>query len=65
MNDMEPSAKLTSFNNENNAYQFYDDPNELCNRLRELTASHATGYSNHAREIEFMIRELRETGYIY
>lgn len=49
---------------ENVAYEFYDDPNELCDRLRLLIASRAAGNSNHAQEINSLIAELRESGYI-
>lgn len=50
--------------NENVAYEFYDDPNELCDRLRLLIASRAAGNTNHAQEINSLIAELRESGYI-
>lgn len=51
--------------NENVAYEFYDDPNELCERLRLLVASRAAGNSNHSQEINSIISELREAGVIY
>lgn len=50
--------------NENVAYEFYDDPNELCDRLRLLIASRSAGNTNHAQEINSLIAELRESGYI-
>lgn len=50
--------------NENVAYVFYDDPNELCDRLRALLASRAAGNMNHVQEINSLIAELRESGYI-
>lgn len=50
--------------NENVAYEFYDNPNELCDRLRFLIASRAAGNTNHAQEINSLIAELRESGYI-
>lgn len=46
--------------NESIAYEFYDDPNELCDRLRLLIASRAAGNSNHIQEINSIISELRE-----
>lgn len=51
--------------NENVAYEFYDDPNELCDRLRLLIASKTAGNTNHMQEINSLIAELRESGYIY
>lgn len=49
---------------DNVAYEYYDDPNELCDRLRLLIASRAAGNTNHAQEINSLIAELRETGYV-
>lgn len=51
--------------NENIAYEFYDNPNELCDRLRLLLASRAAGNSNHSQEINSLIAELRESRYIH
>lgn len=51
--------------NENVVYEFYDDPNELCERLRLLIASRAAGNSNHSQEINSIISELREAGVIF
>lgn len=51
--------------NENVVYEFYDDPNELCERLRLLIASKAAGNSNHSQEINSIISELREAGVIF
>lgn len=45
-------------------HEFYDDPNELCDRLRLLIASRSAGNTNHAQEINSIISELRESGYI-
>lgn len=50
--------------NDNIAYEFYDDPNELCERLRLLLASRAAGNTNHSQEINSIIAELRELGII-
>lgn len=46
-------------------YEYFDDPNELCERLRLLTASRAAGNTNHAQEINSIVEELRELGHIY
>lgn len=51
--------------NENVVYEFYDDPNEICERLRLLVASRAAGNSNHSQEINSIISELREAGVIF
>lgn len=50
--------------NENIGYEYYDDPNELCDRLRLLVASRFAGNSNHSHEINLIIAELRESGYV-
>lgn len=46
-------------------YEYFDDPNELCERLRLLTASRAAGNTNHAQEINSILEELRELGHIH
>lgn len=46
--------------NENIVYEYYDDPNELCDRLRLLISSKSAGNSNHDQEINSIIEELRE-----
>lgn len=50
--------------NQNIVYEYYDDPNELCDRLRLLLASKSAGNSNHDQEINSIIEELRERGII-
>lgn len=45
---------------QNIAYEYYDDPNELVDRLRLLVASKSSGNSNHAQEINSILEELRE-----
>lgn len=47
---------------QNIAYEYYDDPNELCDRLKLLVSSKAAGNSNHDQEINSIIEELRENG---
>lgn len=49
---------------ENIVYEHYDDVNEIVDRLRLLIASRAAGNTNHAQEINSIISELRESGYI-
>lgn len=46
-------------------FVYYDDPNELVDRLRLLIASGLAGNDAHRNEIESIIEELRERGYIY
>lgn len=46
-------------------YEYFDDPNELCDRLRLLTSSRAAGNTNHMQEINSIIEELRELGYVH
>lgn len=45
---------------QNITYEYYDDPNELVDRLRLLMASKSAGNSNHAQEINSILEELRE-----
>lgn len=47
--------KLGTFN-----YTYWDDPNELVDRLRLLVASQAAGHTGHNNEIISIIEELRE-----
>src|SRR5436190_7349915 len=43
---------------------YWDDPNELCDRLRLLVASTETGNTGHGNEIINIIEELKEGGFI-
>lgn len=45
-------------------YEYFDDPNELCDRLRLLLSSKLAGNTNHQQEINSIIEELRELGLI-
>ena len=40
-------------------YIYWNDPNDLVNRLRLLIASRAAGNNNHTQEIEEIIQELK------
>lgn len=51
--------------NSNIVYEYYDDPNELCNRLRLLMSSQSAGNNNHNQEINSILEELYERGIIY
>lgn len=46
-------------------YVYFNDPNELVDRLRLLIASGLAGNDAHRNEIESIIEELKEGGYIY
>ena len=46
-------------------YIYWDDPNELVDRLQLLTAERSAGNPSHVNEIHSIIEELREAGYIY
>lgn len=50
--------------NENIVYEYYDDPNELCDRLQLLVSSQSAGNSNHNQEINSILEELRERNII-
>ena len=46
-------------------YVYWDDPNELVDRLQLLIAERSAGNPSHVNEIHSIIEELREAGYIY
>jgi len=46
-------------------YVYWDDPNELVERLRLLIAEQSAGNLSHTNEIHSIIEELREGKYIY
>jgi len=45
-------------------YVYWDDPNELVDRLQLLAASYQAGNKSHTNEIMSMLEELREAGLI-
>jgi hypothetical protein len=45
-------------------YVYYDDPNELCQRLQLLVSSKQAGNTNHDNEIISIVEELKEAGII-
>lgn len=49
---------------ENIVYEYWDDPNELCERLKLLLSSKSAGNTNHDQEINSIIEELKERGII-
>lgn len=46
-------------------YVYWDDPNELVDRLRLLVAELSAGNKSHTNEIYSIIEELREAGYVH
>ena len=47
------------------SYEYWNDPNELVNRLQLLHASSMSGHTGHINEINSILEELKEAGYIY
>lgn len=45
-------------------YEYFDDPNEICDRLRLLISSKLAGNTSHTQEINSIVQELRELGLI-
>lgn len=45
-------------------YKYWDDPNELVNRLYLLIASRDAGHTGHENEIKEILQELRDSKYI-
>ena len=59
-----PRFKIAKHNTQMD-YIYWDDPNELVDRLRFLIAENFAGNTNHNNEILSIIEELREGGFIY
>lgn len=51
--------------NPNIVYEYWDNPNELCDRLRLLVSSQSAGNTNHNQEINSILEELGEQGIIF
>ena len=56
--------KIADFNRFKD-YVYWDDPNELVDRLKLLVAEQEAGNNFHTNEINSIIEELREAGYLY
>lgn len=50
---------------QNIVYEYFDDPNELVERLMLLVSSKSAGNSNHDQEINSIIEELRERNLVH
>lgn len=59
-----PQYKTIQKNKNTMDYIYWDDPNELVNRLQLLVASEKAGNNNHSNEILSIIEELKEAGII-
>lgn len=59
-----PAYKIAKMNSSIDLV-YWDDPNELVERLRLLIAERSAGNNNHGNEIQSIIEELREGGYIF
>lgn len=59
-----PNLMISNTNFERE-YIYWDDPNEIVDRLRQLMASQAAGNTSHNNEIISIIEELREAKIIY
>lgn len=58
------SGMLMKLNNYKHNYIYWNDPNELVDRLRLLLASEGAGHNNHRNEINSIIEELQEANII-
>lgn len=56
---------LSVLNKKKSEWVYWDDPNELVDRLRLLYASQAAGHNNHQNEINSIVEELRESNLIH
>lgn len=61
-----PVRKLSKTHRPNTAveYKYWDDPNELCDRLKLLMASREAGHTGHNNEIIAITEELKEANII-
>lgn len=59
-----PMDSMRYSDSANISYSYWNDPNELVDRLRLLIASKTAGHSGHTNEIMSIIEELREAGII-
>jgi len=60
---MLPYAMLVSRGHKTD-YEYWDDPNELVDRLQLLAASYQAGNKSHTNEIMSVLEELREADLI-
>ena len=60
-----PKFMIAKINEPPLDYKYWDDPNELVDRLRLLVAERSAGNNNHDNEIQAIIEEMREAKIIY
>ncbi|CAB0044302.1 unnamed protein product [Trichogramma brassicae] len=60
-----PRYKVAKSHDSRKDFVYWNDPNELVDRLRLLVAERSAGNNAHDNEITSIIEELREDGYIY
>uniref|UniRef100_A0ABD2WJQ8 DUF8207 domain-containing protein n=1 Tax=Trichogramma kaykai TaxID=54128 RepID=A0ABD2WJQ8_9HYME len=60
-----PRYKVAKSHDSLKDFVYWNDPNELVDRLRLLVAERSAGNNAHDNEITSIIEELREDGYIY
>ncbi|XP_014237508.1 uncharacterized protein LOC106659449 [Trichogramma pretiosum] len=60
-----PSHKVAKSHDSSKDFVYWNDPNELVDRLRLLVAERSAGNNAHDNEITSIIEELREAGYIH
>lgn len=58
--NLKTGTGLMSYSENNLDYVYYDDPNELVERLKLLIASQSAGHTNHDNEIISILEELKE-----
>lgn len=58
------NGMMMEFSDEKANYKYWNDPNELVDRLRLLIASEGAGHNNHHNEINSIIEELKEANII-
>lgn len=62
---VQTNYKIADKTNTNSEYIYWDDPNELIDRLQLLVSSQSAGHTSHNNEIISIIEELREANIIY
>lgn len=62
--DPQGHGMLMEYNDNPINYVYWDDPNELVERLRLLVASKEAGHKGHINEINSIIEELQEANII-
>lgn len=64
-NGIQTEYMVLNKKNDDSKYTYWDDPNELIERLRLLVSSNSAGHNAHNNEILSIIEELKEANIIY